>query len=854
MAKATPLYSSFNGGEVSPELEGRVDIAKYHSSLYRCENMIPMIQGPARRRSGTRFVKEVRDSTKPPFLSKFIFNVRQSFVLEWGDHYVRFYTNHGIVLDGSGNVYEVATPYAYADLTDVDGLFTLRFAQIADVVYVTNTLSTYPTQKLSRYGNANWTLAPVVFSGGPFKPLNPLDSPVMYASGQTGSVTVTVNIAAVIGSVGSDGGGNFLMLTRPLAAIPPAGTVIQDLTNEQASTPHTIATGSTVSKLYLTVAGPKFTTGGTIVINMGAAVPVFKAAHIGALLYLETHDIHRVKPWEVGKAYKLGHLAQYNGVTYKCFDAGTSGTVPPTQLFGDAYDGSHNTSAGWTYQDAGYGWGVITAVASDGQSCTVEVGDPTAIDPPIQYPIGVTADVDWTNDAVRGGVYATPLWAISAWNAVDGYPTHVFFFLNRMVFARFQDLQFSVSEDFENFAARTPGGIVTDDMGISIVAPTQDVIQWLQKGSTVATALAVGTSGEELISGPITTNAPFSPNNRQIDPQGTQGSKAIAALRIANAVLFVQASGKELRKLIFEFYTNSFQSTNLTMLAREIAAAGLVAIDYQKKPDSVVWAIRKANSGRGELIGLTYDPPEVEDGQDVTAWHRHPLGATKAGDASVLSITTLPAPDGTRDELWLLVQRTVDGRLVTHVEYLEKAFDSDDAQSSACFMDSSMQYSGAPVTTLFPLDHLEGETVRVMVDGASHPDCKVTGGKITLNAPASVVQVGLKTAYDLVTLRVEAGSQTGTAQGKLKRITKLNGIRLLNSLGGWFGQYGGPWDEIQYRDTEDRMDAPPALFTGDKTNLSYPGDWERNSRIEIKGDDQFPMCVVALFPELSTTD
>ncbi|MFZ1975802.1 MAG: ubiquitin-activating E1 FCCH domain-containing protein [Candidatus Acidiferrales bacterium] len=677
MAKATPPYTSFNGGEVSPELEGRIDIEKYHSSLYRCENMIPMIQGPARRRSGTRFEKEAKDSTKPPFLSKFIFNVTQSFILEWGDKYVRFHTNHGAVLEALqtitaatqaspavitvtghgystgdevfisaivgmtrlnnryfkitvidantfslqdfggnpvnsttyaayvsggtvGRVYEIATPYAYADLTDQKGLFALRFAQIEDVVYVTNTLSVYSAQKLSRLADNNWTIAPVVFGGGPFKPLNANNSPVMYASGQTGQVTVTVNIAAVIASIGTDGGGPFITLTKPLDAVPPPGTSVGDLTSDKNTTPtHTVAAGSTVSKLYLGSTA-HFMQGDLIVIGMGPSTPVFLGGYVGALLYLGTHDIHRVKPWIVGQACKVGQLRRYNGVTYKCFDAGVAGVncavVPPTQLFGDAYDGSEMSGNGWTYQDPGYGWGTIIAVAADGNSCTVQVGDPTDVDPPVQYPIGVTADSAWQNDGASGGISPTPLWAIGAWNSVDGYPTHVYFFLNRLVFARFQDMRFSVSEDFENFVAETPGGVVTDDMAISITAPVQDVITWLQEATSVE-ALGVGTSGGELVAGQISDSAPLSPTNTRISPQGTRGSSAIPALRIANGILFVQTSGKKVRKLVYEFYTNSWQSTDLTILAREIAAAGLTAMDYQQEPDSVVWAIRKPING-----------------------------------------------------------------------------------------------------------------------------------------------------------------------------------------------------------------------------------------------------------------
>jgi len=128
MAKASPAVTHFTAGELSPALEGRIDAAKYGSGCLAIENFIPLVQGPARRRSGTRFVRATKNQGDRIWLSRFIFSVTQSFVLEWGDHYLRFYTNHGIVLSG-GVPYEIATPYSVAELTDTDGLFALDFTQ-----------------------------------------------------------------------------------------------------------------------------------------------------------------------------------------------------------------------------------------------------------------------------------------------------------------------------------------------------------------------------------------------------------------------------------------------------------------------------------------------------------------------------------------------------------------------------------------------------------------------------------------------------------------------------------------------------------------------------------------------------
>ena len=84
MPKASVIQTSFNAGELSPTLDGRVDLAKYGSGCSKMENFIPLVQGGARKRSGTRFVKEVKDSTKATRLIPFEFNTDQAYILEFG--------------------------------------------------------------------------------------------------------------------------------------------------------------------------------------------------------------------------------------------------------------------------------------------------------------------------------------------------------------------------------------------------------------------------------------------------------------------------------------------------------------------------------------------------------------------------------------------------------------------------------------------------------------------------------------------------------------------------------------------------------------------------------------------------
>ena len=50
-----PARVQFNGGELSPWLEGRTDIAKYDKTAKLCRNFIPLAEGSLKRRGGTLF-------------------------------------------------------------------------------------------------------------------------------------------------------------------------------------------------------------------------------------------------------------------------------------------------------------------------------------------------------------------------------------------------------------------------------------------------------------------------------------------------------------------------------------------------------------------------------------------------------------------------------------------------------------------------------------------------------------------------------------------------------------------------------------------------------------------------------
>ena len=158
MARVAAQLSNFTAGELSPRLDGRNDLAKYSAGCATVENMVIYPHGAAARRPGTTFIAEVKSSSAKTRLIPFEFSTTQTYILELGNQYMRFYRDNGQILSG-GSPFEISTPYLTAELFDI------KFAQSADVMYITH--PNHQTRKLSRTGHTSWTLTVVDFTNGP---------------------------------------------------------------------------------------------------------------------------------------------------------------------------------------------------------------------------------------------------------------------------------------------------------------------------------------------------------------------------------------------------------------------------------------------------------------------------------------------------------------------------------------------------------------------------------------------------------------------------------------------------------------------------------------------------------------
>ena len=207
------LLRSFAGGEIAPELFGRIDLDKFQTGLAACRNFVTLPHGPVRNRQGFKYILEVKDSTKAVNLIEFSYSTLQTYILEFGDQYLRFHTNGATLLETAktidsiaddvvtltahgytvgkwvyigtrfyritavttdtftvenldettaepagataAQVYEIATPYVAADVMD------LHYVQSADVLTIVH--PSYAARELKRLGAANWTLTTISF-------------------------------------------------------------------------------------------------------------------------------------------------------------------------------------------------------------------------------------------------------------------------------------------------------------------------------------------------------------------------------------------------------------------------------------------------------------------------------------------------------------------------------------------------------------------------------------------------------------------------------------------------------------------------------------------------------------------
>jgi hypothetical protein len=469
-------------------------------------------------------------------------------------------------------------------------------------------------------------------------------------------------------------------------------------------------------------------------------------------------------------------------------------------------------------------------------------------------------------------------WQEAAWSDAREWPRSVCYFKNRIIMggnnntvwaSQLGDIaQFTAGSDF---AGSTITATSDEPFTSSIAANESSFIQWMDAG----TSLIVGSLSREYIAD---IEASQSVSSLSVTPQTEFGSAYLQAIHLGNSTMFVDRSRRIVREFTFNFNDDNYRSEYLSNYAHHIIERhGWVGgqeynypkikeITLQKTPQTTAWFL----NNNGGVFAVTRDKSD-----NVNAWHKHVFSGT---DVVPKSIAVLPNPnEGASDDLWLVIERTIDGDTVQYVEKIGREFLTPfpNENTDMVFLDSSKDFfhASVPFTALTGLDHLEGETVRVVGDGADMGDYVVSGGNITLASSVYDCVVGYPFYSTVIPLPLEAGSALGNAQGKFKAIQEII-IRFYDSIAVTLGRvkwvrntYTGSNLDYSIYDLEILDDEvvlnflpgdlplnqPIPLFTGMMAK-TMPNSWGRDTLFSLRTNSPFPLNIACVIVEGVTND
>lgn len=764
MARVDGIQNSFNAGELSPMVYGRVDLEKYSSGLKTCLNFVPTVQGPVVRRPGSRFVAEVKNSAVKTRLRRFEFSVEQTYILEFGDLYVRFYTEGGRIEVAAVPV-ELTTTYAAGDL------FELKFAQSADVLYITH--PDYPPRKLERLSDTSWTITDITFKDGPYDLTN-ATATTMGLTATSGSVTVTASA-----TTGINGGTGFQSTD--------VGRLIRWKDAAGNWTWLTITAYISTTQVTATIDGP----------NASATTA--------------TAD------WRLGIwSDTTGYPAVVTFHQDRLFFGG--GGQTPQRL-----DGS---------------------VTSDFENFSPTEADGTVVDDRAVTRTLASDHVNvirWIADDEKGLLIGT---SGAEW----------------------------VVRPNDNGGRLTPTNIDaarSSTFGSANVTPVRvgNTVLFIQRSGTKVRELSYVFEDDGFRAPDVTliadhiTKAGITQIAHTLEPQ------SIAWMTLENGEVISLTYDKD--QQVIGFARHVFGGSDDQFGEGAAVVESIEVLEQQAGKDKVWIVVRRNINGSTvryvEVLQDLWDSKStnVEDAFFVDSGLElnEPFDITNITQATPGVVTTASAHGFSNGDVIRMTE--VSGMTeVNKVPYVvanaaATTFELNTRAGAAVNTSGFGAYTQGGVvrkrvTTVSNLDHLEGETVAVLAEGATHPPAVVSSGSITLEREASRVMVGLSYQSDVETLRYNIGSRIGTSQGKLQRYHRI-AIRVLNTVGGKFGPSADDLDLYPYREGGDPMDTAVALYSGD-IQIDWGGGYSTENLIYIRQDQPLPMILQSIFPQAVLED
>lgn len=425
-------------------------------------------------------------------------------------------------------------------------------------------------------------------------------------------------------------------------------------------------------------------------------------------------------------------------------------------------------------------------------------------------------------------------WRQGAWSNYQSWPSSVTFHDGRLWWAGLDKVYGSVSDDFYNFDPETEGD--SGPIVRSVATGPVEGIGWMLS----LQRLIVGTASSEVSIRSSSFDEPLTPTAFTARNASTVGSAEIQAAAVDSGGVYVQRNRTKVFELVYDVDTNDYGSRELTRLNQDVCSPGVSEIAAQRQPDTRLWLVKDD----GAVAVLLYDRAD-----SVVGWCR------LVTDGIVESVAVLPT--GNKDDVYFVVQRTINGATKRYVEKL-----NTDSTTERWLCDAAYNWTnGSPTTSVTGLTHLAGKTVTVFspsAGGFTVAPATYTvsvGGTITLSSAQTNLIIGLPYTAQFKSVKLAYGSNAGTALTQRKRVDHLalvgfdvvsDGVKMgrdFSNLTSLSPIYKG---KVQAAGT--------LQSTWDYDATSFNGGWDSDARICLQVTAPYPATIAGLVLSMKNND
>lgn len=307
------------------------------------------------------------------------------------------------------------------------------------------------------------------------------------------------------------------------------------------------------------------------------------------------------------------------------------------------------------------------------------------------------------------GTTSTQNWLEGSWSDVQGYPGAVGLDDGRLVWPGSDKWWASISDAYQSMDIDFVGDAGPIDRAIALGGRNES--RWV-----VSTAIAVlGTDARVARAGASALMETVTPDNFTIRNLGNVGAAEVdPALLIDNSLLFVEASGTAVYEMDYQPYRSpDFQVTEFSKLSKELFDGGVTEVTVSTRPDQ---RVHMCIAG-GDAVTIVHEPS-----QQVTAFI--PISTSYATDV-IESQCVVPGNGIFQDIVYRSVSRLVNGAQVRMIEKVALDNEAKPTASGGKVMDAGVTF-GAGSMSIGGLSHLIGRTVVVWMDGAPLVDPAIT--------------------------------------------------------------------------------------------------------------------------------